>query len=69
MAGKGRVENLKFMPPLGDEPMAKNPLCVRVRKDVDAAIRALPDKAAWMREKLTEAAIADGLIPPQSDEP
>ena len=62
MAGKGRVENLKFMPPLGDEAMAEKPLSVRVRKDVDAAIRKLDNKAEWMRRKLTEAAIADGLI-------
>ena len=44
------------------EPLANRQLQVRVGVSVDAAIRALPNKAAWLRRVITEAAIAEGLM-------
>jgi hypothetical protein len=42
--------------PLGDEALAPNPLCIRVSKEIDEAVRALPDTSAWLRRVITEAA-------------
>ncbi|MDV3002576.1 MAG: hypothetical protein N5P05_004231 (plasmid) [Chroococcopsis gigantea SAG 12.99] len=40
----------------GDEPLARDPLTVRVPVEIDRAIRSLPDKTAWLRRVLVEAA-------------
>lgn len=53
---RGRIENLKSMPRLGNEPLASQPLCVKVPKEVDAAVRSLSDTSAWLRRVITEAA-------------
>jgi hypothetical protein len=39
-----------------DEPLAEHPLTVRVPVEIDRLIRSLPDKSAWMRRVLVEAA-------------
>jgi len=44
------------------EPLAEKQLQIRVGATVDAAIRALPNKTAWLRRVITEAAIAEGLV-------
>ncbi|MDY7014241.1 MAG: hypothetical protein SVX43_11705 [Cyanobacteriota bacterium] len=36
-------------------PLAKNPLTVRVRVDIDEWIRHLPDRNEWLRRTITEA--------------
>lgn len=36
--------------------LAKNPLAVVVPVEIDDAVRALPQKAAWLRRVITEAA-------------
>jgi hypothetical protein len=38
------------------EPMAQQNIQVRLTQSVDTAIRALPNRSAWMRRVLTEAA-------------
>jgi hypothetical protein len=48
-------EKGKFKP-LSDEPMAERALSVRVARDVDEAVRAVPDRASWLRRVITEAA-------------
>jgi hypothetical protein len=46
--------------------LSKNPLAVVVPIEIDAAIRRLPQKAAWLRRVITEAAqrelIKDGEV-------
>lgn len=39
-----------------DGKLARNPLAVVVPIEVDAAVRSLPQKAAWLRRVITEAA-------------
>jgi len=48
-------ERGKFKP-LSDEAMADKALSVRVAQDVDAAVRAVPDRATWLRRVITDAA-------------
>jgi hypothetical protein len=36
--------------------LSKNPLAVVVPIEVDAAVRSLPQKSAWLRRVITEAA-------------
>jgi hypothetical protein len=47
----------------GEVQLASQPLAVRLEREIDTAIRALPDKTQWMRRVLTEAAIAELLQP------
>jgi hypothetical protein len=46
--------------PQGEIPpgarLAKRPLAVKVIEEVDAAVRSLPEQAAWLRRVITEAA-------------
>jgi hypothetical protein len=56
------LENLKPMPRLGAEPLAAKPLCVKVAKPVDEAVRSLDNPSAWLREIITQAAIEQGLV-------
>jgi hypothetical protein len=59
-----QIEQLKpYQAVPGELKLAQRPLAVRVEENVDAAIRALPDKTAWMRRVLTEAAQRE-LLPP-----
>jgi hypothetical protein len=51
-----RWDNLKPAPRLGDDPLALAPLQVRVPVEVDRAVRSLPNRSAWMRRVLVEAA-------------
>ena len=69
---RGYPDTLVPAQKVGDVPMAEKPLCVRIRKDADSAIRALSNRSEWLRAAIEDAAIADGLIDPntpQSDEP
>jgi hypothetical protein len=38
------------------EPLADAQLQVRVFRDIDALVRSLPNKSAWLRRVITEAA-------------
>jgi len=46
--------------PQGELPpgarLAKKPLAVKVLEEVDTAVRALPEQAAWLRRVICEAA-------------
>jgi len=53
---RGPLENLKPMPRLGSEPLASQPLCVKVPKEVDQAVRSLPNYSSWLRRVISEAA-------------
>ncbi|ALF53848.1 hypothetical protein ACX27_14910 [Nostoc piscinale CENA21] len=61
-----KLDNLKHFEPMGNEALAKTPLCVKVSPKVDLAIKALPDKSAWLRRVITEAAVKEGICSEQS---
>lgn len=52
--------------PLGDSPLAADAVGVRLPVDVDAAVRAIPDRADWLRRVITEAVVREGLIQQES---
>lgn len=41
---------------LSDKPLSKKAIAVKLPEDIDAAVRAIPDSAAWLRRVITEAA-------------
>lgn len=45
-----------------DVELAEMPVSVVLEKGVDAAIRALPNRSAWLRRAIAEAARAEGLV-------
>jgi hypothetical protein len=51
-----RTEFLVPIPRIGDEPLATQVLGTKVPKDIDAAVRALPNRSEWLRRVITEAA-------------
>jgi hypothetical protein len=54
--------------PLGDTPLASDAVSVRLPVEVDAAVRAIPDRAEWLRRVITEAVVREGLIPQEAPE-
>jgi len=65
---KDKLDNLKHFEPMGDESLAKQPLCVKVSPKVDLAIRALPNKSDWLRRVITDAAFKEGICSEESSE-
>ncbi|MBD2207595.1 hypothetical protein H6G33_35275 [Calothrix sp. FACHB-1219] len=63
---KNKLDNLKHFEPMGDESLAKQPLCVKVPVKIDSAIRALPNKSDWLRRVITDAAFKEGLCSEES---
>lgn len=59
---RGPLENLKPMPRLGSEPLASQPLCVKVSKEVDAAVRSLNNPSEWLRRVIIEAAQRELMV-------
>ncbi len=53
---KPKLENLKPFSPIGSEALADKQIQVRLPKDVDEAVRSLPDKTDWLRRVIVEAA-------------
>jgi len=53
-----KPENLKYLIRQDDtkERLADHNLGVRVAIDIDAAVRSLPNRSAWLRKVITEAA-------------
>jgi hypothetical protein len=53
-----KIENLRPTPRSDEttEPLAHAGLMARVPVRIDAAIRALPNRSAWLRRVITEAA-------------
>ena len=56
MTSARSLENLKKnpMPRLGDQPLARRPLSVKVSTDIDEAVRAFPNPSNWLREAIAE---------------
>jgi hypothetical protein len=50
-----KLDNLQPFKPDGETALAKQPLCVKVDKEIDAKVRSLPDKSTWLRRVITEA--------------
>jgi hypothetical protein len=46
------------------EAFARKPVSVLLPKDVDSAVRALPNRTEWLRRVITEAAEREGLLKP-----
>jgi hypothetical protein len=53
-----RLENLKPTPRMDDttDPLADSALMARVPVHIDAAVRSLSNRSAWLRRVITEAA-------------
>jgi hypothetical protein len=62
-----RLKNLKAIPRSDDTtaPLAADILGVRVSTDIDAVVRSLPNRSAWLRRVITEAAQRELIkVPP-----
>lgn len=53
-----RLKNLKAIPRHDDttEPLAASALMARVPIPIDSLVRSLPNRSAWLRRVITEAA-------------
>jgi hypothetical protein len=60
-----KTTHLKPLPRLGDEPLASIALSAKVAQDIDAAVRALPNRSEWLRRVITEAAQRELINPDQ----
>lgn len=56
-----RLKNLKSIPRMDDttDPLAASALMARVPIPVDNAVRSLPNRSAWLRRVITEAALRE----------
>jgi hypothetical protein len=56
-----RPENLKSIPRMDQttDPLAAVGLIARVPVHIDAAVRSLPNRSAWLRRVITEAAVRE----------
>ncbi len=52
----GKVYTPSPFNPLGDQPMPRRPLSVKVDSEIDELIRSLPNRSEWLRRVITEAA-------------
>jgi hypothetical protein len=69
MKKRNRLDNLQPLKPLRDVALADKPLCVKIDRDIDAIIRTMPERSAWLREAIETAAIEQGLVPLKNDAP
>ena len=60
---RNKLDNLEPFKPMGDEPLARRPICVKLPNELDKAIRSLPDTSAWIRSVLEAAAREKGIYP------
>jgi hypothetical protein len=51
-----KTAHLKPLPRLGDKPLPSAGLTAKVPPEIDAAVRALPNRSEWLRRVITEAA-------------
>jgi hypothetical protein len=58
-----KTAHLKPLPRLGDEPLATTGLTAKVPLEIDAAVRALPNRSEWLRRVITEAAQRELINP------
>lgn len=58
---RGQTEHLKNkqFKVVGQRPLAKAPLSVRVPEDIDEYIRSLPDKNNWLQNAIIEKVKAE----------
>jgi hypothetical protein len=52
---KNRQAETQFKP-MGDKAHDEQPLCVKVPEELASVIRGLPNRSAWLRRVITEAA-------------
>ncbi len=65
---KNKLDNLEPFKPMGDEALARYPICVKLPIELDKAIRALPNTSSWVRNVLQTAARESGIYPPPPGE-
>jgi hypothetical protein len=51
-----RWDNLRPAAQIGEEPLSRENLAVKLPPKIDAVVRALPNRSQWMRRVLVEAA-------------
>lgn len=51
-----RADYLSRFKPSGEESLAEKPVSVFLPKDIDEYVRALPNRSAWLRQAIVEAA-------------
>jgi hypothetical protein len=51
-----------------DIPMAKTPLSVRMPEDIDAIVRAKPNRTQWLRDAILEKLDREGNLPVQESQ-
>jgi len=69
MKKRNRLDNLQPLKPLRDVALADKPLCCKIDRDIDAIIRTMPERSAWLREAIETAAIEQGLVPLKDNTP
>lgn len=67
MKKRTRLDNLQPLKPLRDVALADKPLCVKIDRDIDAMIRTMPERSAWLRDAIETAAIEQGLVTTKDD--
>jgi hypothetical protein len=67
MKKRNKLDNLQPLKPLREVALAETPLCVKIDRDIDAIIRTLPERSAWLREAIETAAIEQGLVSLKDD--
>ncbi|MBN3946393.1 MAG: hypothetical protein HWQ38_07840 [Nostoc sp. NMS7] len=69
MKKRNKLDNLQPIKPLREVALAETPLCCKIDRDIDAIIRAMPERSAWLREAIETAAIEQGLVSLKKDTP
>lgn len=69
MKKRNKLDNLQPLKPLREVALAETPLCVKVDREIDKAIRAMPERSAWLRNAIEKTAIEEGLVPLKGDAP
>lgn len=67
MSKRNKLDNLQPIKPMRGVALAEQPLCVKVDPEIDKAIRAMPERSAWLRNAIEAAAIEQGLVTPKDD--
>lgn len=67
MKKRNKLDNLQPLKPIREVALADQPLCVKIDRDIDKAIRAMPERSAWLREAIETAAIEQGLVTLKED--
>ncbi len=62
MKKRNKLDNLQPFKPIRESALADKPLCVKIDRSIDAAIRAIPNRSEWLRNIIEEAAVKEGIF-------